>query len=349
MATGACEEEEMDALISEIERVMEEESGSGGASFGMLRMDEEVHRRAGGRIVASLNAAKFRRIVTYKGDFLVAGEHDDVIITLLDPAKRVRRKQKARETKKKRNTDFKDKKDKRAQERAERMAEEEAEKERLRKEGFFNAVDAEEESDPPPPDSDEDDPPPPGSDDESDPPPPDSDDESDPPPPGSDDESDPPPPDSDAGSDPPPPGSDDESEPLPPGSDDDDAPPPVSDEGSDAPKEKTEGSVSPKKAKKSKPVEETPEEKKKRLEEMAEWEKTLQKRRNVPTGDDVKYKYDELRVSTTKLTRDDINVMKRETYLSDEDFQEVFGMSPDEFNKLPTWRKAKMKNEKDLF
>ena len=37
MATGNNEEDEMDQLIAEIERVMEDESGSGGATFGMLR------------------------------------------------------------------------------------------------------------------------------------------------------------------------------------------------------------------------------------------------------------------------------------------------------------------------
>ena len=213
----------------------------------------------------------------------------------------------------------------RAQARKEKMAEEQAEVERLRAAGFYNQKEEEPE---PPSEGDDDEEPPPDSDDDSEPPPPDSDEDSEPPPPDSDEDSEPPPPDSDDDSEPPPPDSDD-SEPPPPDSDEE---PPLDDddeEKKDAPAIIT------------KP--------KKKAEDMEEWEKVIEKRANVPTGDEVKYTYDELFIKTTTLTRDDINVMKRETYLSDEEFETVFGMSPDDFSKLPNWKKAKLKNEKGLF
>merc|ERR1712232_1532277 len=45
----------------------------------------------------------------------------------------------------------------------------------------------------------------------------------------------------------------------------------------------------------------------------------------------------------------EINPLTKELYLSDEDFQTVFKMSPDEFTKLQKWKKDKLKKENDLF
>eukprot|EP01060_Flectonema_neradi_P032350 TRINITY_DN5123_c3_g1_i2.p1 TRINITY_DN5123_c3_g1~~TRINITY_DN5123_c3_g1_i2.p1 ORF type:complete len:326 (+),score=121.79 TRINITY_DN5123_c3_g1_i2:38-1015(+) len=320
------EEKDMDLLVEQIERVMESESGSGGATFGMLRRDEGVIEQSAGRIVALLHAAKKRKVVEYRGKFLIENDDDHTIITLRDPSDRIRIKSKGRAAKKTRAQLVKEAKEKRAQARKEKMAAEQAEVERLRAEGFYDQKEESEEEPPPEDDSEE---PPPDSDDDSEPPPPDSDEDSEPPPPDSDDDSEPPPPDSDEDSEPPPPDSDDDSEPPPPDSDDEPPPPSDDEEAKDTPAI----IVKPKK----------------KAEEMEEWEKVIEKRANVPTGDEVKYTFEELNIKTTKLTRDDINVMKRETYLSDEEFETVFEMSREDFNKLPNWKKAKLKNEKGLF
>jgi hypothetical protein len=46
---------------------------------------------------------------------------------------------------------------------------------------------------------------------------------------------------------------------------------------------------------------------------------------------------------------DDVDQLKREMYLSDADFQQVFAMDKMAFEKLPTWKKAKLKKDKNLF
>jgi hypothetical protein len=40
---------------------------------------------------------------------------------------------------------------------------------------------------------------------------------------------------------------------------------------------------------------------------------------------------------------------KKEQYLSDEDFKKVFGISKQQFNKLPKWKKQMKKKEVHLF
>jgi hypothetical protein len=45
---------------------------------------------------------------------------------------------------------------------------------------------------------------------------------------------------------------------------------------------------------------------------------------------------------------DDVELKKRETYLSDTDFQEVFKCSKEEFEKLPGWKKVAKKKEVGL-
>jgi advillin len=44
-----------------------------------------------------------------------------------------------------------------------------------------------------------------------------------------------------------------------------------------------------------------------------------------------------------------VDVTKKEMYLSDEDFKEVFGMTKDEYMKYPEWKRISMKKEHDLF
>ncbi|KAB1210699.1 Villin-1, partial [Morella rubra] len=60
------------------------------------------------------------------------------------------------------------------------------------------------------------------------------------------------------------------------------------------------------------------------------------------------YPYERLKV-TCKDPVADIDVTKREAYLSEEDFQEKFGMTKGAFYKLPKWRQNKLKMSVDLF
>ncbi|KAI3830341.1 hypothetical protein MKW92_030870 [Papaver armeniacum] len=60
------------------------------------------------------------------------------------------------------------------------------------------------------------------------------------------------------------------------------------------------------------------------------------------------YPYERLKVfSTDPVT--DIDVTKRETYLSSEEFREKFGMAKDAFYKLPKWKQNKLKMALQLF
>ncbi|KAK2646254.1 hypothetical protein Ddye_021449 [Dipteronia dyeriana] len=60
------------------------------------------------------------------------------------------------------------------------------------------------------------------------------------------------------------------------------------------------------------------------------------------------YPYERLKVlSTDPVT--EIDVTKRETYLSSEEFREKFGMSKDAFYKLPKWKQNKLKMALQLF
>ncbi|KAK6159054.1 hypothetical protein DH2020_006368 [Rehmannia glutinosa] len=60
------------------------------------------------------------------------------------------------------------------------------------------------------------------------------------------------------------------------------------------------------------------------------------------------YPYDRLKTSSTDPV-DDIDVTKRETYLSSEEFKEKFGMTKNAFSKLPKWKQNKLKMSLQLF
>ncbi|GER52596.1 villin [Striga asiatica] len=60
------------------------------------------------------------------------------------------------------------------------------------------------------------------------------------------------------------------------------------------------------------------------------------------------YPYEHLITSSTDPI-EDIDVTKRETYLSVEEFKEKFGMTKSAFNKLPKWKQNKMKISLQLF
>jgi len=44
-----------------------------------------------------------------------------------------------------------------------------------------------------------------------------------------------------------------------------------------------------------------------------------------------------------------VDPTKKEMYLSDEDFQDVFGMSKDDFLTYPQWKRDNMRKEHGLF
>jgi hypothetical protein len=58
-----------------------------------------------------------------------------------------------------------------------------------------------------------------------------------------------------------------------------------------------------------------------------------------------KYTYEEIKSKTVKK----LDPLAREKYLSDEEFQQVFGMSPDAFEGLAAWKKKQLKKKTGLF
>jgi len=59
-----------------------------------------------------------------------------------------------------------------------------------------------------------------------------------------------------------------------------------------------------------------------------------------------KYSYEDL---VAKKFPPGIDTTKLETYLMDDEFEQVFGMDRTEFSKLPLWKQQKLKREKSLF
>jgi len=60
------------------------------------------------------------------------------------------------------------------------------------------------------------------------------------------------------------------------------------------------------------------------------------------------YPYDSLRTSSTNIPTD-IDVTKREIYLSSSEFREKFGMTKEAFGKLPRWKQNRLKIALQLF
>jgi len=56
-----------------------------------------------------------------------------------------------------------------------------------------------------------------------------------------------------------------------------------------------------------------------------------------------------LDVLQRKVPPEGIDVLRKEMYLSPEDFRGVFQMTKDEFNKLPEWKRTNLRKENDLF
>eukprot|EP01063_Lacrimia_lanifica_P015328 TRINITY_DN22124_c0_g1_i1.p2 TRINITY_DN22124_c0_g1~~TRINITY_DN22124_c0_g1_i1.p2 ORF type:complete len:128 (+),score=51.39 TRINITY_DN22124_c0_g1_i1:51-434(+) len=69
----------------------------------------------------------------------------------------------------------------------------------------------------------------------------------------------------------------------------------------------------------------------------------------IPKAKGGKYTYADLKMPGSQLTKDQIDVTARETYLGSEEFAEVFGMPEEEFYKLAKWKQADKKKAKGLF
>eukprot|EP01059_Diplonema_ambulator_P018739 TRINITY_DN31305_c0_g1_i1.p1 TRINITY_DN31305_c0_g1~~TRINITY_DN31305_c0_g1_i1.p1 ORF type:complete len:152 (+),score=37.70 TRINITY_DN31305_c0_g1_i1:46-456(+) len=62
-----------------------------------------------------------------------------------------------------------------------------------------------------------------------------------------------------------------------------------------------------------------------------------------------KYKYDDLKMPGSRLTKEQIDITQREDYLSREEFEKYLETTPEEFAKLPKWKKEQMKKKVGLF
>eukprot|EP00929_Paragymnodinium_shiwhaense_P112606 TRINITY_DN80862_c0_g1_i1.p1 TRINITY_DN80862_c0_g1~~TRINITY_DN80862_c0_g1_i1.p1 ORF type:complete len:441 (-),score=155.66 TRINITY_DN80862_c0_g1_i1:180-1427(-) len=83
-----------------------------------------------------------------------------------------------------------------------------------------------------------------------------------------------------------------------------------------------------------------------RTADTANLERNLEKSDGPSYADpaEKKFSYEDLKTKPA-----DVDPAKREAYLSDADFQTVFGMSAPEFAKLPKWKQQNLKKAKDLF
>ncbi|CAI0401065.1 unnamed protein product [Linum tenue] len=78
-------EEEVERLKEEIQRLgSSQPDGSFKVTFGVLFSDDRC-ANIFEALVGTLRAAKKRKVVTYEGELLLQGVHDNVYITLLQP------------------------------------------------------------------------------------------------------------------------------------------------------------------------------------------------------------------------------------------------------------------------
>ncbi|KAI4367508.1 hypothetical protein MLD38_023239 [Melastoma candidum] len=78
-------EEEVERLKEEIKRLGKiQEDGSCQVTFGVLFNDDRC-ANIFEALVGTLRAAKKRKLVTYDGELLLQGVHDNVVITLKPP------------------------------------------------------------------------------------------------------------------------------------------------------------------------------------------------------------------------------------------------------------------------
>ncbi|GMJ11988.1 villin 2 [Hibiscus trionum] len=69
---------------------------------------------------------------------------------------------------------------------------------------------------------------------------------------------------------------------------------------------------------------------------------------NPDVGENCTYSYDQLK-SKSENPATGIDLKRREAYLSDEEFETIFGMTKEAFYKMPRWKQDSKKKEVDLF
>jgi hypothetical protein len=78
-------DEECQLLVEEIKRLgMQQPSGKIGVTFGTL-FDDDRCSQVFEALVGTLRAAKKRSLVSFKGEMLLKGAHDHVMIELIQP------------------------------------------------------------------------------------------------------------------------------------------------------------------------------------------------------------------------------------------------------------------------
>ena len=152
------------------------------------------------------------------------------------------------------------------------------------------------------------------------------------------DRDDPPPPQSESGSE------NDAAPPPPQDDDDDDEEPPKDDEEDNSKKGGYEVSHSPLRVSDARKKFQFGGE-----EEEAKPKSGPAKPAGAPKAQNGKYKYADLKQPGSKLTKDQIDVTCREDYLSREEFEQILECTPDEFKKMPAWKKDQKKKFVGLF
>jgi len=94
------------------------------------------------------------------------------------------------------------------------------------------------------------------------------------------------------------------------------------------------------------------EENKEKLAAEQKAKQDAEKEKNKPISEKIAstggpYTYKQL-ICTKKFRPDDVDTNKRETYLSDDEFNSLFKMTKDEFEALPQWKKLNKKKTLDL-
>jgi hypothetical protein len=78
-------DEECQLLVEEIKRLgVQQPSGNIGVTFGTL-FDDDRCSQVFEALVGTLRAAKKRSLVSFKGEMLLKGAHDHVMIELIQP------------------------------------------------------------------------------------------------------------------------------------------------------------------------------------------------------------------------------------------------------------------------
>ncbi|KAL8162317.1 hypothetical protein V2J09_013806 [Rumex salicifolius] len=83
-------------------------------------------------------------------------------------------------------------------------------------------------------------------------------------------------------------------------------------------------------------------------EEESEPEKAVEPETNACEGSQTTFTYEQLRAKSDNPVTG-IDFKRRETYLSEEEFQTVFGVTKEGFYKLPRWKQDNLKRKLDLF